>query len=239
MSNDAIETYEHLGYTIEIHTDDDPLNPRKEWDQAGTMVCWHRRYGLGDKHSYADSEALFKELAGDEFVEKEEATLDEEADRLIEKYGHTDAYLKALAEHEKIARTNIVNKANESHVILPLFLYDHSGITMSTGSFSCPWDSGQVGFIFMSLEKAKEEQLVDADGNVDRDKVKERLESEVKEYASYLEGEVYGYIVKDEDGNDLDSCWGFLGDIDYCKQEAQSVAKSYANDLSMFQGAGI
>ena len=30
----------------------------------------------------------------------------------------------------------------EGMVILPLYLYDHSGITMNTTGFSCPWDSG-------------------------------------------------------------------------------------------------
>lgn len=36
------------------------------------------------------------------------------------------------------------------YVILPLYLYDHGSITMSTGAFSCPWDSGQVGWIYAS-----------------------------------------------------------------------------------------
>ena len=37
-------------------------------------------------------------------------------------------------------------------VSLPLYLYDHSGITMNTTGFTCPWDSGQVGIIFVSRE---------------------------------------------------------------------------------------
>lgn len=41
----------------------------------------------------------------------------------------------------------------DKYVILPLFLYDHSGITMSTSVFSCPWDSGQVGWIYASKQK--------------------------------------------------------------------------------------
>jgi len=41
----------------------------------------------------------------------------------------------------------------DKYIILPLFLYDHSGITMSTGPFSCPWDSGQVGWIYASKQK--------------------------------------------------------------------------------------
>ena len=28
---------------------------------------------------------------------------------------------------------------------------------MSTGPFSCPWDSGQVGFIYVEKKKVKEE----------------------------------------------------------------------------------
>ena len=31
------------------------------------------------------------------------------------------------------------------YIYLPLYLYDHSGITMNTTGFSCQWDSGQVG----------------------------------------------------------------------------------------------
>jgi len=40
------------------------------------------------------------------------------------------------------------------YVILPLYLYDHGGITMSTNPFSCPWDDGgQVGWIYASKQK--------------------------------------------------------------------------------------
>lgn len=40
---------------------------------------------------------------------------------------------------------------------LPLYLYDHSGITMNTTGFSCPWDSGQVGWIYATKEKLRQE----------------------------------------------------------------------------------
>ena len=38
-----------------------------------------------------------------------------------------------------------------------LYLYDHSGITMSTGSFCDSWDSGQVGFIYVTKEDIEKE----------------------------------------------------------------------------------
>lgn len=45
---------------------------------------------------------------------------------------------------------------NDSIRYLPLYLYDHSGITMRTSSFSCRWDSGQVGFIYMTKKNLRD-----------------------------------------------------------------------------------
>ena len=39
-------------YTLLISEDDMPLNPRKESDNLGKMVCWHRHYQLGDQHKF-------------------------------------------------------------------------------------------------------------------------------------------------------------------------------------------
>ena len=36
---------------VEVIREDDPESPR-DWDNLGTMVCFHRRYNLGDKHDY-------------------------------------------------------------------------------------------------------------------------------------------------------------------------------------------
>jgi hypothetical protein len=51
MSDNAIETEEYKGYTIKILQDQDPIDPRESDEYLmGTMVCFHRHYGLGDKH---------------------------------------------------------------------------------------------------------------------------------------------------------------------------------------------
>jgi hypothetical protein len=39
------------------------------------------------------------------------------------------------------------------------------------------------------------------------------VEANAEEFAHWYNGEVYGYVVKDEDGGTLDSCWGFIGDV--------------------------
>jgi hypothetical protein len=40
---DAIERIEDQGFVAELHYDTDPQSP-KEWDQAGILATWHRRY---------------------------------------------------------------------------------------------------------------------------------------------------------------------------------------------------
>lgn len=198
------------GNILYIVQDENPINPRTEWDNLGTMICWHRRYNLGDKESedYSDSEALFAELAG---FSAEDLMQDKETSE------HTDEAWKEA--HKKVS-----DAANKNAIILPLYLYDHSGITISTGSFSCPWDSGQVGWIFVTRETLKKEGLSDETD----EKIQKYLEGEVETYDQYLTGDVYGFQLKKlvkfekknletgeveiiEEEENIDSCWGFYG----------------------------
>jgi hypothetical protein len=45
------------GNVIKIYPEKYPTNPREEFDHFGHMYCSHRRYSLGDKHTY-DSEII-------------------------------------------------------------------------------------------------------------------------------------------------------------------------------------
>lgn len=106
--------------------------------------------------------------------------------------------------------------------ILPLYLYDHGGITISTKPFNCPWDSGQVGYIYITKKRAEEEGLSDP---------YKTLEHEVKEYDHYIVGNCYGYTIEDEEGDFLDSCGGFLGYEDFAEEEALNMAKHLEKTL--------
>ena len=85
----------------------------------------------------------------------------------------------------------LLETAQKYNVMLPLYLYDHSGITMNTRGFSCPWDSGMVGWIYADYDMIKKEY-----GEVTPEtleKARDLLESEVKEYDYYLTGQCYGF----------------------------------------------
>jgi hypothetical protein len=148
----------------EIEQDLNIPNPRDEDYKCGTMVCFHRRYTLGDSPP-----------------------------------GFSPEDFSGWAEVEQH-----VNELSNG-VYLPLYLYDHSGVTMKTSPFSCPWDSGQVGFIFAN----------------NRNETKEDLQKAVEDYDAFISGDYYGYVIYDDD-NLVDSCWGFEGAA-YCKQAAQAA----------------
>jgi hypothetical protein len=117
--------------------------------------------------------------------------------------------------------------------IKPLYMYDHSGITISTSPFSCPWDSGQIGFVLVPGSQRenywnndKEEPPTEADLKAWAERV---IDGDVEVYDKYLTGDVYGFVVDEavEDptrpGEQMidcdekpvfdegDSCWGFYG----------------------------
>ena len=110
-------------------------------------------------------------------------------------------------------------------VWLPVYAYDHSGIALSTTPFSCPWDSGQLGVIYVTAEKIAAE-CPDMQGL--RSNVEEILRGEVKTYGQYLNGECYGYVLSYETKRlpfTEDSCWGFYGrdDVEAAAREAGAV----------------
>ena len=51
-------------------------------------------------------------------------------------------------------------------------------------------------------------------------------ESLVQEWQDYCDGNVYGYVVTDDlEDEEVDSCWGFIGDQEYCMAEGVSAAE--------------
>ena len=125
----------------------------------------------------------------------------------------------------------------KARVVLPLIVYEHSGITMQVGHVgqvmgdSAGWDTSFVGFIFDTPEQLAETMGAD----VTDEQIEEALRSEIKLYASYLEGDVCWFKVEDEETNYYESCGGFVGCQEECEQEMYShleyaLAKRIAED---------
>jgi hypothetical protein len=121
----------------------------------------------------------------------------------------------------------------------PLYAYIHSGITVNLGSMGNwpdqQWDCGLAGMVYVTREKAHEvfgKAHFDKNGRV-RSKAKLRAackkiaECEVKILDDWLTNNIWGYKITDPDGEEVGSCWGFLGDSEYCFEEAKTNLDYY------------
>lgn len=112
---------------------------------------------------------------------------------------------------ENLTIDDVCELLEDELVMLPVSIYDHSGVSIWLGSPNCMWDSGYVGFMYLTKEDALKEL-----GNCTEENWKERaiecMEAEMKVYNCYISGDVYGFVIEDEEENEIDSCWGFYGD---------------------------
>ncbi len=210
---EPVEEYKYKGYTIKYFNDEDAPNPRTEFDNMGIMVCANKRYTLGEEDfgnapqyadNWDDAFALYIAQKYGPFY------VDEYADE-----GKPEAW---LSKARKYVRDNIV--------YLPVYMLDHSGITINTTGFSCPWDSGQIGFIYVDKDKIRDEYSIKRVTDEYIIKAQEVLRSEVKIFDAYLTGKVLYYHIEDPKGKFVDELHGFyiIDDDEYKYMESEAKA---------------
>ena len=148
----VIESFEHAGLRVQVGYEEDssPFDPREAECNLGTMVCWHPSYVLGDEQLRSGDgrgavEHVFETARGRTEFRSMEA---------VERY---------------------LRVALGAVVVLPLYLLDHSGLSMSAGSNTvgrgdtevpgsrrdswgnrAGWDTTMCGFIFTTEERIVE-----------------------------------------------------------------------------------
>lgn len=111
-------------------------------------------------------------------------------------------------------------------VILPVYMLDHSGLAFSTTPFNYPWDSGQVGFIYATRDSIKKCFGVKRISQDLKATVAKQLKAVLEEYNQWQSGDCYGYQIEDEDGEIVDSCYGYIG-RDVVNQAATEAVSAY------------
>jgi hypothetical protein len=109
---------------------------------------------------------------------------------------------------ERVSDEAIREIAERADVVcLPVYAYIHGGIALNTTGFSCPWDSGQCGIVYVTDEQVARE-YPDLPLDAARVVAEEVLRAEVEVFGQYLAGGAVGYVVE-RDGEHVASCWGF------------------------------
>lgn len=221
-------------YLLTVEYDECADDPRDNLN-ISTMICWHSRYKLGDKHDYSSIDW---------------GGLEEFFSHLCKTIcGATDDELKNLAWEDMLKRLS----ESDLIYIKQLNLYDHGGITISTSSaypYNDRWDSSPVGFVYITKEKLIECKLcieTTADWKESADAI---IEDEVQIYDYYLRGEVYRYTLKekitvdnkcphcgeiinsyDDYEEEVDSCCGFYG----CCLEENGIIDSIGFNMRVIE----
>lgn len=191
--------------TLEISRCAADVNPREDQENLGTFWTWHRNY-----------------LSPDRDCPREP--------------------MRALPK---------------GSIGLPVWLYDHSGCSYVAGEsnpFSCPWDSGQVGWIFTTPERAAEwfgwKRPSRPEGAVFRrgirvptrpimtkarkKRILDALRQEVEIYDAWQKGDVFGWVIYDEDEAMVEGCGGYL--ITGSKDANYMIAEAVKEMQTLFEG---
>lgn len=232
-----------------IELDDDPMNPRTEQDNVASMWCEHRRFLLGDEDAKSELADDIEDPAQEKGIHFEDKYMecpetgephhdadkcdkcDEDGEIENPDYNELDSPAEILRALERV-------DPDEEYIFrLPLFLYEHGGITMSTGAFGCPWDSGQVGMIFVTREQVIDEGWVGAKRDMPveeiRDLAHQGMRSEADTYDQYLTGQIYQFklevldterMKEGEDPEDFDD-EPFMWDVE------ESLGSMWSDDL--------
>lgn len=118
---------------------------------------------------------------------------------------------EATSTDDHIKRMTKEINANTTEKVLaiyPVCRYEHSAVRYYRG-IGGGFDSSNCGFYIVTDKSQKEL-------GTPKSSFEKVIDQELETYTSYANGEVYGYILIDENGVEEDSCWGFY-DLDDIK----------------------
>lgn len=95
-------------------------------------------------------------------------------------------------------------------LIRPIHYYEHSGSSISYKyqyPYNDRWDSGTIGFQIVTRADWKSYH----GGKQTHENILNCMNGEVELLDQWLQGDVYGFRITDDKGDEVDSCWGFYG----------------------------
>jgi hypothetical protein len=130
-----------------------------------------------------------------------------------------------LSDNQDFTKEELIEHIQRDDIFaLPVYFYEHSSIALSTAPFNCEWDSGQVGYIFVTYEDIEKEGW-------NTKQAEKFLISEIETYSNYINGDVYRYkIYKKGDckycSDDIDSSCGYIG-YEWVKEAVKDQLKYF------------
>ena len=193
------ERFRYAGCTVRIIRDDCPINPREDYDHLGKMILFPSRH-YREQNEWKISENV------------------RDFDSALRSLAWHATKSDAMEDELIVSMNHVFRCVNKHYVVIPVFRNDRMGDVFGSGDSVAEGDEGCDGLILFPVADLPREGL-------DREQAVKNLEWEIEQYSCFCTNDVHGYVIEDENGNELDSCWGFYGQ-DYAIESAKESARS-------------
>ena len=190
--------FQYAGCTVKIIQDDCSINPRKDYGNLGKMILFpSRNYRVINEWKHSDNMR--------------------DINSALRSLAWWITRSDAMEDESIVPMEHVLRCVNKHYVIVAIHRNDYTGDVFGSGD-GISDDDGCDGFILFPVADLVKE-------GIDRAQAAKILEGEIEEYSAWCAGDVYGYVIEDRNGNELDSCWGFYGQ-DYATESAKQSAKA-------------
>jgi hypothetical protein len=232
-----VEKFEDGEYRVRVLVDMDPSSPRED-DNVSVIVGMHSRYNIGDRKPDPDELAAL-ERGGvpllKRFLRMSRGMI---AFTMIGMYDHSGITIYPMDEPGAFRG---VDTAWDHSTVGFAYITREQFDVASGGdpNEEIPVSDELVQFVTdMRVRKHLGETVATTP------RVWQNLYGELKDYDDFVRGEVYGYVVeksetwrKDsdpdeerQDWEEVESCWGFIGESEYALSEGKSVLEYLKKD---------
>ena len=231
---------EGVKYTLKVEKDDMPESPRA-FDNICSMVCWHRDYDLGDKHNFDNVDEflqhLYLDVTGKHWIDDHDSENWKDVYNELQESDLVAIKLIRAYEHSGITVSTSnaypYNDRWDSYAVG--FIYVTKKTIFENGC--CLAEKDENGNYILvehkhdGMPSTYSHKFIRTTDENWKEVADEHIEAEMETYDQYLRGDVYGYtlikhVVKQElcphcskvideyeDKEEIDSCWGFFGDV--------------------------
>ena len=201
MYEEAVNTIEDHGFTAKLYPDFDAENPLGMRDTLTTYVFESRDYDFGDKHLDIYTATGYD---ADDFENRADGEpRNVSPDALAERFLRMDQNILAFT---------------------PIHFADYG----SSGAqiYESSSYAGSGGVVEFACVTRDDYEMMEGKGSADapeaRENARRYMLAEMEEFNQYLQSDVYGYVIEDQNGETVDSCWRFYG-RDYALEEMKSM----------------
>jgi len=205
---DSFETIERAGYTASIVHDVDPQSP-DEWDTFAKLAYNASRVAWNPDDLPRDPYGTGRFVVD---CDQCEGTGERDAPEGIQQFGKPSPCAFCEGTGYRVDGLQACQTMHGNVVAcLPVSVNDGPYTMLHVAD---DWEDAQ-GWIYATKETADMTGVAPAD-------YEKALRQDLATWNTYLEGDVYGIIVTDADGREVDSCFGFYG-LEYAREEAKGM----------------